>query len=265
MPDLSAISSNPWIPASAGAAFAAAIAIVIYFLSRKVKEPTYLFTSDNLVAGLASQYSGLAVTFAGQTIESVSVTKLAFWNSGRETIERGDVPPDAQLVVPFPTGVNLLDCRVLYSSSPANKFTSTIRQTGDTRSVVVEFDFLDCGQGGIAQVIHDGPVISELDMGGYVKGAGLPRGAGPIIDDKASLRLFVLGLLGGLGGLLASSNAQIKRVLGPWDNGLTLLALALFIVGYSTIFFRRSVWPSLPKAFRPFILTRSGKRGKPAG
>jgi hypothetical protein len=52
----------------------------------------------NIIQGQTNIVGGLEVTYKAPAVENPTITTLAFWNAGRETIDSSDIPPAAPLV-----------------------------------------------------------------------------------------------------------------------------------------------------------------------
>lgn len=71
------------------------ILLTIYFAakSRRKKEPKYLMRTISLISSNIKKIKFLNILYKKLEIENLSVTKLAFWNNGKETIRSSDVAP----------------------------------------------------------------------------------------------------------------------------------------------------------------------------
>src|SRR3990167_2419551 len=67
------------------------LAIVFYLRSKREKRPTYQVYNRTLIEGVHTELSDLKVLYKNEPQKRVTVTKLAFWNAGRETINRVDI------------------------------------------------------------------------------------------------------------------------------------------------------------------------------
>ena len=237
MLDLNSFVADPLVLFALGVAGLVAF-VFGYFLSRKTREPTWAWYSANLMAGLTTQYAGLTVRFGDTTIDSFSVSKVAFWNDGRETIDASDMAKP--VVITMPQTVRLLGCDVIYRTAEVTKFTASIRP-GEGRVVEIGFEFLDKGQGGVVQIIHDGPANPALTVGGYIKGAGEPRGSSPAVYGRRANLLFFGGLFGGFAAFYGAGNTTLKAALGSeWDQVLAWVGGGLILVGYLVTFAGKS-------------------------
>src|SRR5258708_12907607 len=69
------------------------LAVYFYFKSKRLKKPKYIIRSNNIFSGLEHTIPDIEVMFSGygNPINALTVTKIAFWNAGNETINKQDV------------------------------------------------------------------------------------------------------------------------------------------------------------------------------
>lgn len=67
------------------------LTLFFYFKSKKQKVPLYGTRSINLIKGKANKIDDLEILFKGDKVQYLTITKLLFWNAGKETIHRSDV------------------------------------------------------------------------------------------------------------------------------------------------------------------------------
>ena len=110
--------------------------------------------------------------YSRQTIENLTVTKLAFWNGGRETINNQDIASIDPLAVYVKSGYKILSAKVLSSKNSSNQFSIT---TADDKSnMKLHFEYLDKNDGGVIQFLHTGKSSDDIEVRGTIKGAGKP-------------------------------------------------------------------------------------------
>lgn len=148
------------------------LAVIFYWRSTKNREPVFAIKSYNILADSSSKMTGLTVNYKTEIVNNLSITKIAFWNQGRETIKRNDIPEGDPLRISIKNGIKILDAEVISSNNPANKFQ--ISSIDNDSSVRIFFDYLDKNQGGVIQIIHTGTTSNDLSIEGTVMGVGKP-------------------------------------------------------------------------------------------
>lgn len=163
-----------WLSAAslAIAVLSVALAVIFYVKGKKAKRPCYAMRSINLVRDLVGKVEALEMFYSGQRIENLTVTKIAFWNGGRETIYRQDIASAEPLIIQAKEGCKILDAKIIYEKNPANQFSINI--CGSQSTVELQFDYLDKDEGVIIQVIHTGKSSKDIEITGIIKGAGRP-------------------------------------------------------------------------------------------
>lgn len=176
------LTENPWLSAlSFLLALVGIILAVIFFIrSRRTKASQYAIWSTNLIRDFTSRLESLEMTYAGERISDLTATKLAFWNNGKDTINGRDIAAANPLMVKAKDEYKILDSSVLYAKNAANQFS--IKCSDDGSYVLIQFDYLDQGEGGILQLLHTGKSSDDIEVCGTIKGAGEP--------DRRSVSMF---------------------------------------------------------------------------
>lgn len=148
--------------------------------------PVYKQIGNTVVT--ASSEEQITVQHAGKNVPRVTRTKVAFWNRGRKTLEGSDIVVDYPIRFQFPDeDTKILAVTTLRRSDEANNFNATIDNDGS--SILITFDYLDQGQGGLIEVLHTCTVWGAL-VSGKIK--GLPRGTREI-ESRPMGRPIILG------------------------------------------------------------------------
>ena len=169
------ISNNPlWTLGGFIVAFISIILVVIlHKRSQRTKKPTFLIRSSNLVSDFSSKLAKLQILYSSKEIENLTVSKIAFWNDGAQTIDSRDVAEADPLRIVLKEEYNILDVSVIHAKNEANRFDVLPFEEG--HSIKIAFDYLDKDEGGVIQIIHTGKISSDIEIAGIVKGVGKPR------------------------------------------------------------------------------------------
>jgi len=158
--------------AVAGIVIGALIATFFYYKSRKSKKPRFEIKSYNIIRDFEAQTVPLEIRFSGVEVENVTVSKIAFWNAGDETMKGSEVASTDPVTVHLTSGCKILDAKVLAIKNKANKIE--IEKQGDS-CVVVKFEFIDKDEGAVIQLVHTGKSSRDIRVDGTVWGAGKPK------------------------------------------------------------------------------------------
>jgi hypothetical protein len=181
---------------------AGVIGVYFGFKGWKRKKPTYLIRSNNIFSGLEHTIPDVEVKFSGygQPIKALTVTKIAFWNAGTETLKKQDVVKDDPITIRGKEGVVFLSASVVETVSPLNKIDCKLKQ--DRSLVTITFEYLDHNQGANFQVFHTGTSNADITFQGTIMGASpirrKLRGNGSATPPSMWLNwtpIFVLWLL----------------------------------------------------------------------
>jgi len=170
---LDSLSNNPLIVLGS---FALAIlgmllAVFIFFRSQRNKTPCFDRVNNTIIEGLHKSLDGLEVHYKGSAQERVTVTKLLFWNQGRDTIDRSDLVEKDKLRVVSPDQVEVLDIKIIYTSTESCA-VELGEQTneGEATFFPITFDFLDHKDHFVIQIVHNGSSDKDFSIEGKIKG-----------------------------------------------------------------------------------------------
>ncbi len=147
----------------------------VFFKKSKVeKRPCCINRSNNLIYKSQGRLSDLKISakYKGIDVETLSYTKVGFWNAGKATITKDDLSSVDPLRIEIENEM-VYDCEILFTSQKANGFT--INWSKDHKVVYLKFDYLDFGQGTVIKIIHSGNTSSYtsniIKIKGAIKGA----------------------------------------------------------------------------------------------
>lgn len=146
---------------------------VFFFKGRRERYARYQFITSVIVQGGSDHPDGLTFAFKGIPQQQVAVTKILFWNAGRETIRRSDMTNEDPLKLTV-EGVEILDAQVVESSAASCVFTTTQESPVHCR---LDFDYLDYRDYAILQIVHNGDGRTGLSISGKILGGRGPEHA----------------------------------------------------------------------------------------
>src|SRR5207248_1661915 len=122
---------NPWAILLLGLCTILSVPLAVWGLivtirGTRVERPYYVTKSNNIVRNLTTQIPEVQIGYHGygQPVENLTVTKLLFWNGGKEAIRKGDVTKADPLRIRVRQGCIILGVSTLYTD-PVNQFTVT--------------------------------------------------------------------------------------------------------------------------------------------
>lgn len=145
------------------------LGFVLYLKSRRIKKHRYAIQSTNLVKNYVSRLDGVEITYHQKKISNLTVTKIAIWNDGNETIDRNDVASSDPVTIRIKKDYQILDASIIHSTDKTNGFKLLAKENG---LIQISFDYIDHFQGIIVQILHDGRSSHDLTIEGTIKGAG---------------------------------------------------------------------------------------------
>ena len=95
-----------------------------------------------------------------------------FWNQGNETINSSDIPTTKPLSIEIDDGVDILDVQLIKVVDEANQCAvgKPTKADDGSYSIPMHFDYLDKGDGMVAQIVHNGDANHRVKVRGKIKG-----------------------------------------------------------------------------------------------
>jgi hypothetical protein len=156
---------------------------VFYHKSRRVRIPKYQVHTTTLVEGDSDQPDGLTFAFKGVPQNRVAVSKLLFWNQGKETIRRADLVAADPLRFTL-RDAEILDLRVVASSASSCGIAVNAETAG---TFIMTFDYLDHSDYALVQVVHTGSTNTRIDCSGRILGCRGPARYKDPFDDLQTI------------------------------------------------------------------------------
>ena len=150
-----------------------AVIVAVYFgvKTSKTRDPRYRRHSTNLVKDFTSTVKSVQMLYNSIPISNLTVTKILFWNAGRETIRANDITPADPLRISTLNGGQILEYTLLKMNNPPSEFHLEIR---DKATINLSFNFLEKNQGAIIQIFHTGSQDKDIVLEGTVIGGHKP-------------------------------------------------------------------------------------------
>ena len=181
--DWSQIITNPWV-GFAGTLFGVLGIIastVIYFRTRRYQQPAYYKSSIRWYDGANVPHKDIQLTFRGKNIPRFTITHLAFWNAGNQTIRESDFAPASPLSLEIPEEVEVFDIRITAVTAQeirASLDSPEAIEAGEMKNIPVHFDYLDGNDGFSIQLIHDAMSVSGIKFIGKLPGVAEFKSSG---------------------------------------------------------------------------------------
>ena len=198
----------------------------------KKKEPKYTITTEQIIASSKNIIPGLEIRFNGETLDSFSISKIAFWNNGRLAIRKTDFPSNQRFEIKNIGSGFFYDVRVIFNANPSNNFS--IDHSFLSNSASLDFDYLDHNRGVVIQVMHNETDPQNILMvGELIDSDPIKRERRPIVLPPFMARtLFFASLM----TLYITFYLSLKYILVKWiPPGEVLLNSLDFAPGYPTL------------------------------
>jgi hypothetical protein len=234
------------------------MAVILYKLSKSPRLLAYATRTFRLVPEKRIKLERMKITYNGSPVESLSVTWLAIWNGGSESIRRSDLATKAPPVIYAPEGISLFEMDIIETSAAANNVSLTPVYNPLIGSAI-DFDFLDPGDGAVFSVVHSGSKVADIRLNGEIIGGRIRRtvahgetpteksgqqwdgSTSPIKPEsgRSSTRRGAYAIL-----ILLPIVGLLLLFTSEWRGGLLLIMLGL-IVPTGVLLLSRRVYPPL--------------------
>lgn len=240
------------------------VSIYLYIKSKKRKIPVYDKRSINVISDKIKKIGDIEIQYKGGKVDNLTVSKIAIWNNGNDTVNDTDQAPTDKLRIEIDEDFSILESEVIFCTSDTNN----IRIVQSSNKIEILFDYLDPNDGGIIKVIHTGTNSSDINLLGTFKGSdklkrinsglfnigvslvlSLPI-IGKLPNSKKEKRIMakafswiVLGTGIGFGTAFFWSNVDLTNRIVFSIMGVAYGSLGLFLVFNSK---------SMPKGFEVF-------------
>lgn len=147
------------------------LAIIFYVRSQRNKVPCFDTSNNTIIEGLHKALDGLEVRYKGVTQERITISKVIFWNDGKETIDKNDLVMQDPLRIVCPKDIEILDIQVISNNIELNSIVLENQVVEeDTIYYPVSFEYLDHEEYLIIQIIHNGDTSGRFSVAGKIKG-----------------------------------------------------------------------------------------------
>lgn len=141
--------------------------VYFYKKSKKSRVPTYIVRTINLVKDKIQKIDTVEIRYNGDVVRNLSISKIAFWNDGKETINSTDIASAKPIKVRIDDDCIFLDADIVYTKNDANNFNFCISE--DKKTIDLSFDYCDYKEGIVLQIYHTGNGSTDLFIDGQVK------------------------------------------------------------------------------------------------
>lgn len=138
------------------------LAIIFYIKSIKEKKPIYDLKTFRLIDDSLSGIKNLSLTYRNLEVKNLSLTKIAFWNNGKESINISDIAKADSLKIFSKEGIIIYDYEIVFSHRANN-----LKINNDEKNVLlIIFDFLNYHDGFVLNIYHNGKMNSDVEING---------------------------------------------------------------------------------------------------
>lgn len=149
------------------------ISYIFYKKSNRERKPCWAIQTNNLIQGFHKIFNDLNIKYKEKEIDTLSISKIGFWNEGKQEIDSSDINLNSNLcIVTNSEGVRILDSKIIKVNGDGD-FKALFCE--NENKVKIKFSYLNKNWGGIIQVIHTGTSSDDLNLIGNIKGSKISK------------------------------------------------------------------------------------------
>ena len=166
------LPQNPWIIIISVflALISIILAVIFYFKCRREKSLIFYIKNYSLIKDFVQKIEGLKIEYSGKNINALTITNIAFWNNGTDTINRTDIPSNDVFSITINSNYDILDANITKVINESNN--TKIILSENKKAITIDFEYLDKNEGFILQLFHNTANSENLKINGSIKGFG---------------------------------------------------------------------------------------------
>ena len=230
------------------------LAFIFYFRSKPAKTISSVTRSFKVITERSQKIPNLVVRINEKETSVVTLTRLSFWNSGNLDINFIDMAETNPLRLSKVNDANIFSLELNEQTTSSNQI-SLSKSDSDPNSYYIRFDYLNPGDGGSINIIHDGKTDNEFYLSGNIKGGQVKKTnysaesqlsvagpGGPMIRSDLSKRentRFVSFAMACIGLVMLVIGSFIKK------SDLLFIGPLMIIMGGVIFYFSRRLYPPI--------------------
>ncbi|MDY6857636.1 MAG: hypothetical protein SWO11_23635 [Thermodesulfobacteriota bacterium] len=239
---LSSVATSPLFSVASFVLAVVGVILTIHFYrkGRRQRAISYARQSDTLVEDLSDRFPKLLISFGGENISALTVSRIAVWNSGTESIRGNDISQSDPLRIILPEGTKLLSSEITSKTKEANSFS--LHHDVEGNVITLSFEYVDPDDGIVINLIHSGSKRDPEVRGSVVGVSRLTHRTASFSLSSRSRRhrrfgfhLYMTISMGGFGAAIIAlaiwSDTLIAKILIALLGGVYVLAGLLMPLG----------------------------------
>ena len=146
-------STIVWIILSLATLLSLGWGIYSHLSANKKKRFSVASSTFEVIKHGKNKIQNLKLMFNGESIDNLTISKFAIWNSGNKVINSDDMVTGQELEIYSDENTNILETQIVAEVEPANSF-KIIKSTA--HNVSIGFDYVDSHEGIVVQIFHTG-------------------------------------------------------------------------------------------------------------
>lgn len=141
---------------------------IFFRKGKKDRKPMFAIESANFIHDFLTQFKGLNISYKNKKVSTLSGSRIAIWNAGKESIRKTDIVDGDPIRIVPEEGVEILDINEVKFINESNKCKCELVNN----KIIIDFEYLDYHEGLALEILHTGKTSWSLKVLGTVIGAG---------------------------------------------------------------------------------------------
>ena len=215
---------------------------VFYRKNLRIKIPLFTVENRGPTGVIPEDLSELSFNYKGEEVKFFTVSRIAIWNAGKDTIHSTDVVESDPIQIVAEVGYKFLDANIRQVINSSNNFKIKFCP----KEILIDFDYMGYKEGCCVEVYHNGKTSWALQVSGSIKGIGKIKHSQYIPYPKRKKKAYLVSILTFFIGSLISllmfslSDTEVLRKIIGINAIVAGFVYAITPMVINTLYFQRN-------------------------
>ncbi len=138
-----------------------------YKKSHRLTSAAFMIRTIRLINNRHNKLPALNISSGDEPINTLSISKVALWNDGSDTINADSIAKNNTLRIAIDPRYEILGADIQFEKNKSNDFKIALAE--DHQSVKINFDYFDRDEGVVIQLYHTGRRSADISVVGQIK------------------------------------------------------------------------------------------------
>jgi hypothetical protein len=227
---------------------------VLGIFEKRTKMLCYSIRSFSIIEDNIGKIAPVKILYDTQDVQRLTLTRVAIWNAGIQTIDVKDIPSQNQLRISLRNG-EILQLDVMDKQKLGNNFKYKLPKYTGNIEAIIKFEYLGKKEGATIQIIHTG-IHKDIQVLGELKDGDLHKVS--YTKSRQNRSIYLTNLASALVAICVNFflflfiSFKIPNII---NNLYTVAFIILFTIFFNFIFGFLAEWivyARIPTQFKKF-------------